>query len=89
MNLQSIAELPCHVAACQQSHVTRNAEVNSEARLSFVSFSFFFFTLTMIYTVVVLYLNLLIVHVAVTFDYNKPKWPVPYRYEKADIFSLC
>lgn len=42
----------------------------------------------MIHTVVVLYLNLLIVHVAVPFDYNKPKWPVPYRYENADVFSM-
>lgn len=33
----------------------------------------------MIHTVVVFYLNLLILHVAAPFDYNKSKWPVPYR----------
>lgn len=42
----------------------------------------------MIHTVVVLYLSLLIVHVAVPFDYNKQKWPVPYRYENDEIFSV-
>lgn len=42
----------------------------------------------MVHTVVVLYLNLLIVHVAVPFDFNKPKWPVPYRYENADSMSI-
>lgn len=81
------------MAACQQTHVTRNAEVKSEGNLSFLSFSFvlilrYLFYFTMIHNVVVLYLNLLIVHVAVPFDYNKPKWPIPYRYENAEIFCV-
>lgn len=42
INLQGIIELLRHMAACQQSHVIRNAEVNSEGSLSFVSFSLFF-----------------------------------------------
>lgn len=81
---------PCHAVAYQQNHVIRNAEVNAERRLSSVSFLFsrFFFFLsqyfTMIPTVVVLYLNVLILlNVAACFDDNKPKWPVPYRYENA------
>lgn len=76
------------MAAYQQSHVTRNAEVNFEGSLLSVSFFFPFkifyvyiysYIYTMIHTVFVLYLNLLILHVAVPFDYNKCKWPVPYR----------
>lgn len=43
----------------------------------------------MIYTVIVLYLSLLILHVAVPFHYDRSKWPVPYRYENADMFSPC
>lgn len=48
-NLQRIIELPGHMAACQQSHVTRNAEVNSEGTLSFVSFSLFPFLYVFIF----------------------------------------